>query len=70
MVQRGMDMYGVVSEWYENRDQRSFPWPSDGGHHAGRKWPILFAGALLDNEQMIHVEQRAQGRFHEDAHHT
>lgn len=32
-------------------------WPSNGGHHMGRKWPILFAGIMLDDEHMKNVGQ-------------
>jgi hypothetical protein len=32
-------------------------WPSNGGHHQGRKWPILFAGIMLNDENMKNVGQ-------------
>lgn len=40
-------------------------WPSNGGHHMGRKWPILFAGLLLDDEHMKNVG-RWKTEFQED----
>jgi hypothetical protein len=30
-------------------------WPSNGGHHMGRKWPILFAGVILNDTHMKSV---------------
>lgn len=32
-------------------------WPSNGGHHMGRKWPILFAGIMLNDAHMKDVGQ-------------
>ena len=32
-------------------------WPSNGGHLMGRKWPIMFAGLLLNDEHMKNVGQ-------------
>ncbi len=48
-VQLGIDLYGVTRS---NDDL----WRANGGHHSGRKWPILFAGLMLDHEGMKHVE--------------
>jgi hypothetical protein len=54
-IQKGIDYYGAV---------QSDPdlWVPDGGHNSGRKWPILFAGLMLGNEGMMHV----QATFQED----
>lgn len=43
-VQYGIDNYGIF-----NSD--GF-WPHNGGHQMGRKWPILFAGMMLNDEAM------------------
>ncbi len=52
-VQKGIDYYGaVVSD--------SNLWIANGGHNSGRKWPILFAGILLDHEGMMHVKAAFQ----------
>jgi hypothetical protein len=54
-VQKGIDYYGVV----QSDDNL---WIGNGGHNSGRKWPILFAGLMLDHEGMSHV----QATFQED----
>jgi len=48
-VQLGIDLAGVADH--------GGSWPSNGGHHMGRKWPILFAGVMLDDEHMQGVGQ-------------
>lgn len=52
-IQKGIDYYGVV---------QSDPdlWIGNGGHNSGRKWPILFAGLLLDHAGMKHVKATFQ----------
>jgi hypothetical protein len=44
MIQVGIDFWGLA------RTGRS--WRSHGGLNSGRKWPILFAGIMLDNKKM------------------
>jgi hypothetical protein len=44
-VQYGIDLWGVVRAGHRG-------WPAHGGHGSGRKWPILFAGILLGDEDM------------------
>lgn len=44
MVQMGIDFWGLV------RGGRS--WHAWGGHFSGRKWPIIFAGVMLDDKDM------------------
>jgi len=48
-VQIGIDLAGIA-------DNGGF-WPSNGGHGMGRKWPILFAGVILDDAHMKNVGQ-------------
>lgn len=43
-VQFGIDLHGLA------KAGRS--WTADGGHWNGRKWPILFAGLMLGDEEM------------------
>ena len=43
-IQLGIDLYGVVKS--------GGGWGADGGHATGRKWPILFAGIMLDDADM------------------
>jgi len=47
MIQIGIDLAGCA-------DAGSF-WPANGGHHAGRKTAIMFAGLLLDDDHMKNV---------------
>jgi hypothetical protein len=43
-IQLGIDNAGVVAN--------GGSWPADGGHMNGRKWPIVFAGLMLDDAEM------------------
>ncbi|OHB61556.1 MAG: hypothetical protein A2Y12_00530 [Planctomycetes bacterium GWF2_42_9] len=43
-IQTGIDFY------YAHNNGTS--WWGDGGHHNSRRWPIIFAGLLLDNVDM------------------
>jgi hypothetical protein len=43
-VQYGIDNFGIFNSG-------GF-WPHNGGHQLGRKWPILFAGMMLEDEAM------------------
>jgi len=59
-VQKGIDYYGTAQS---NGDL----WVANGGHNSGRKWPILFAGLVLDHEGMRHVKasfQEDQQTYH------
>ncbi len=47
-VQLGIDLYAT--------SQTGRSWPADGGHENGRKWAILFAGIMLDNNAMKSVK--------------
>lgn len=48
-VQTGIDLYYT--------SQLSNNWYGDGGHANGRKWPILFAGIMLNNSAMKSVSR-------------
>jgi hypothetical protein len=48
-VQLGLDLYGVVGDGGEDN------WPPNGGHSSGRKWPIVFAGIMLNDNAMQHI---------------
>ena len=45
LIQLGIDNYGVL--------QAGGGWGVDGGHFNGRKWPIVFAGGMLNNTDMM-----------------
>lgn len=57
LVQYGIDSAGIADN--------GGGWPADGGHGLGRKWPILFAGALLKNPHLLDVG-RWPTRFQEN----
>jgi hypothetical protein len=48
-VQLGIDLYGIVRDGGENN------WIANGGHASGRKWPILFAGLVLNDPNMKNI---------------
>ena len=52
-VQKGIDYYGVVQS-------DANLWIGNGGHNSGRKWPILFAGYLLEHKGMRNVRATFQ----------
>ncbi|HQE44080.1 MAG TPA: PKD domain-containing protein [Phycisphaerae bacterium] len=49
-VQVGIDLFGLV--------ENGMFWPADGGHASGRKFPILFAGLMLNNQAMLSIGSR------------
>jgi hypothetical protein len=48
-IQVGIDLYGVAKLALQSGVQ---PWRLDGGHSHGRKWPVIFAGAMLGDQSM------------------
>lgn len=57
LVQFGIDSTGIADA--------GGGWPENGGHGLGRKLPILFAGALLNDRHMLEVGQW-KTRFQDD----
>jgi hypothetical protein len=55
LTQYGIDLYGLVEQGHPG-------WPAHGGHGSGRKFPILFAGVMLNESRMKSV----QAQFGED----
>ncbi len=53
-TQLGIDNHGVVSH-----PGGRTTWEADGGHCMGRKFPILFAGAVLGDQAMLNVGQKS-----------
>jgi hypothetical protein len=49
-IQHGIDLYGVLKA-------RGYGWTSAAGVGWGRKWPILFAGIMLDEPDMKNIGQ-------------
>ena len=60
LVQYGLDCAGIADN--------DGGWPADGGHGLGRKWPILFAGALLKDTHLLDAGQWPT-RFQENEQH-
>jgi hypothetical protein len=52
-VQLGIDLYGVI------RDGGIKNWEPNGGHASGRKWPVLFAGMVLNDVDMIAIGRKS-----------
>ncbi len=44
LIQWGIDLHGLAAAGRK--------WSADGGHWNGRKWPILFAGMMLDDPRL------------------
>ena len=57
LVQYGIDLHGMV--------QLGAVFNDGGGHTSGRKWPVLFAGLMLDDPSFIPPARSTV--FHEDA---
>lgn len=60
LVQYGIDSAGIADN--------GGGWPADGGHALGRKWPILFAGALFNDAHLLDVG-KWKTRFQENEQH-
>lgn len=52
-VQVGIDLYSIIKAGGKKN------WVNNGGHEAGRKWPILFAGIMLSDDGMKNVGQKS-----------
>jgi hypothetical protein len=50
LVQTGIDLYGMLNSGCR--------WTSDGGWNMGRKFPILFAGLMLDDKGMLNIGKK------------
>ncbi len=48
-VQLGIDFYGISQNGGQNN------WSPNEGHSGGRKWPILFAGLMLNDSAMASI---------------
>jgi len=61
-VQLGIDNFGIIQSGGKN------VWEPDGGHCSGRKWPILFAGLMLNNAEMINIGQKSGDYLYSTGH--
>jgi cysteine-rich repeat protein len=55
LTQYGIDLYGLIERGHMG-------WQAHGGHGSGRKFPILFAGMMLNEAKL----QSVQAKFGED----
>lgn len=51
LIQRGIDLYGLA--------MIGCYWNEGGGHSSGRKWPILFAGIMLNDKSLTKLPSTA-----------
>ncbi|MBN1960579.1 MAG: chitobiase/beta-hexosaminidase C-terminal domain-containing protein [Deltaproteobacteria bacterium] len=58
-IQVGIDLWGLVNSGARTE------WQAIGGCHSGRKWPIIFAGMMLEDKDM---QTLAGAIFSEDQH--
>ncbi len=58
LVQTGIDLFGTA--------KNGGVWYADGGHGSGRKFPILFAGLMLDDAEILAIGTSGLGQFQED----
>ncbi len=60
IIQIGIDHYGLIRNGHPG-------WPAHGGHGSGRKFPIVFAGAMLGDEAMANINKTfPKAQFGED----
>lgn len=66
-IQLGIDIYSYIEAG--GVDQYGlFGWRPDGGHSSGRKWPILFAGIMLDYAPMKNIGQKSGDYLYSGGH--
>ena len=51
LIQLGIDLHGLA--------MNGGSWNEGGGHSSGRKWPILFAGIMLQSTRFFEVPEKA-----------
>ncbi|MCA8951653.1 MAG: hypothetical protein KDE27_19250, partial [Planctomycetes bacterium] len=47
-----------------HRNAQTASWPGEGGHGSGRKFPILFAGAVLNDASLLAIGQTHPSAYH------
>ena len=60
-IQLGIDIHS----WIESGGKG---WAPDGGHSSGRKWPILFAGIMLDYVPMKNIGEKSGNYLYANGH--
>jgi hypothetical protein len=59
-VQLGIDLYGVIQDGGRGN------WTNNGGHASGRKWPIMFAGLILNDADMKNIGLKSGDYLYSD----
>lgn len=66
-IQCGIDFYGIIKNaYYDAEHDKIVHWWAAGGQCGGRKWPILFAGAMLNDQEMMDIVSDPNILFQED----
>jgi hypothetical protein len=52
-IQLGIDLYGII------KGGGTDSWVPNGGHCMGRKFPIMFAGFMLNDENILKIAERS-----------
>lgn len=60
-IQLGIDIYSFI-------EGGAHGWVPNGGHASGRKWPILFAGIILDYAPMKNIGQKSGDYLYSNGH--
>lgn len=60
LIQIGIDAYGMLLNGAK--------WAANGGHHAGFRLPIVFAGEMLNHSGMLGISSYPLNTFQEDNH--
>jgi len=47
-----------------------YGWETDGGHSQGRKWPIMFAGIMLNYDPMKNIGQKSGDYLYSNGHYA
>ncbi len=61
-VQLGIDLHGIVAGGGISN------WINNGGHAEGRKWPILFAGLVLDDQTLKGIGAKSGDYLYQNGH--
>jgi hypothetical protein len=72
LIQIGIDEYSFIEAGPAGDLNGSgipfYGWEPDGGHSNGRKWPILFAGIMLNYSPMKNIGQRSGDYIYSNGH--
>jgi hypothetical protein len=66
-IQLGIDIYSYIEAGGVDQ-YGALGWVPNGGHSSGRKWPILFAGIMLDYAPMKNIGQKSGDYLYSGGH--